>query len=143
MDGPDPKEGTALQLWQKMEREGMEELIFCHDPHSGLKAVIAIHSTVLGPALGGCRYWHYALEEDSCGSQSGEPITGDLKVEQQNTAAAEREVAADKVAHHKDKSLDTDVSRRAQRFRARGVLTPATVEELRCSIVLFSPCILL
>lgn len=54
-----------MQLWQEMQREGMEELIFCHDPRSGLKAVIAIHSTVLGPALGGCRCWTYASEEEA------------------------------------------------------------------------------
>ncbi|PQP84331.1 amino acid dehydrogenase [Paenibacillus sp. PCH8] len=54
-----------MQLWQEMEREGMEELIFCHDPHSGLKAIIAIHSTALGPALGGCRCWTYASEQDA------------------------------------------------------------------------------
>ncbi|PWW38150.1 MULTISPECIES: Leu/Phe/Val dehydrogenase [Paenibacillus] len=54
-----------MLLWHEMEREGMEELIFCHDPRSGLKAVIAIHSTVLGPALGGCRCWTYASEEEA------------------------------------------------------------------------------
>ncbi|MGD0033962.1 Glu/Leu/Phe/Val dehydrogenase dimerization domain-containing protein [Paenibacillus illinoisensis] len=54
-----------MLLWQEMEREGLEELVFCHDPHSGLRAVIAIHSTVLGPALGGCRCWSYASEEDA------------------------------------------------------------------------------
>ncbi|RAW16007.1 amino acid dehydrogenase [Paenibacillus taichungensis] len=54
-----------MQLWHEMQREGMEELIFCHDPRSGLKAVIAIHSTVLGPALGGCRCWTYASEEEA------------------------------------------------------------------------------
>ncbi|SLK05567.1 MULTISPECIES: Glu/Leu/Phe/Val dehydrogenase family protein [unclassified Paenibacillus] len=54
-----------MQLWHEMQREGMEELIFCHDPRSGLKAVIAIHSTVLGPAIGGCRCWTYASEEEA------------------------------------------------------------------------------
>ncbi|WP_408893193.1 Glu/Leu/Phe/Val dehydrogenase dimerization domain-containing protein [Paenibacillus taichungensis] len=54
-----------MQLWHEMQREGMEELIFCHDPRSGLKAVIAIHSTVLGPALGGCRCWTYTSEEEA------------------------------------------------------------------------------
>ncbi|SDK96294.1 leucine dehydrogenase [Paenibacillus sp. OK060] len=54
-----------MQLWHEMQREGMEELIFCHDPRSGLKAVIAIHCTVLGPALGGCRCWTYASEEEA------------------------------------------------------------------------------
>ncbi len=32
-----------------------DEVVFCHDPRAGLKAIIAIHDTTLGPALGGCR----------------------------------------------------------------------------------------
>ncbi|MDA1097995.1 MAG: amino acid dehydrogenase [Proteobacteria bacterium] len=36
-----------------------EQVLFHHDRASGLFAIIAIHSTVLGPALGGCRYWTY------------------------------------------------------------------------------------
>src|SRR5690625_1840645 len=39
-----------------------EQVVFCHDPASGLKAVIAIHSTALGPALGGTRFHPYASE---------------------------------------------------------------------------------
>lgn len=39
-----------------------EQVVFCHDPASGLKAVIAIHSTALGPALGGTRFHPYATE---------------------------------------------------------------------------------
>ncbi|MGF6353233.1 leucine dehydrogenase [Paenibacillus sp. 4624] len=54
-----------MQIWREMEREGMEELFFCHDPSSGLKAVVAIHNTALGPALGGCRCWTYASEEEA------------------------------------------------------------------------------
>lgn len=54
-----------MQIWREMAREGMEELFFCHDPSSGLKAVIAIHNTALGPALGGCRCWTYASEEEA------------------------------------------------------------------------------
>lgn len=37
-----------------------EQVVFCSDPTSGLRAIIAIHSTVLGPAVGGCRFWDYA-----------------------------------------------------------------------------------
>jgi valine dehydrogenase (NAD+) len=40
-----------------------EQVVFCHDPASGLRAVIAIHSTTLGPALGGTRFYPYASEE--------------------------------------------------------------------------------
>lgn len=37
-----------------------EQVVFCQDPSSGLKAIIAIHNTTLGPALGGCRMYPYA-----------------------------------------------------------------------------------
>jgi len=40
-----------------------EQVVFCNDPESGLRAIIAIHSTALGPALGGTRFYPYASEE--------------------------------------------------------------------------------
>ena len=40
-----------------------EQVVFCHDANAGLSAIIAIHSTKAGPALGGCRMWPYASEE--------------------------------------------------------------------------------
>lgn len=40
-----------------------EQVIFCNDPNVGLKAIIALHSTALGPAAGGCRMYPYASEE--------------------------------------------------------------------------------
>ena len=39
-----------------------EQIVFCHDKDTGLKAIIGIHNTVLGPALGGTRMWNYASE---------------------------------------------------------------------------------
>src|SRR5690554_248094 len=39
-----------------------EQVVFCHDKDSGLKAIIGIHNTVLGPALGGTRMWNYTSE---------------------------------------------------------------------------------
>lgn len=42
-----------------------ESLHFVQDPKSGLKAIIAIHSTALGPAAGGCRRWQYASDADA------------------------------------------------------------------------------
>ena len=50
--------GTLSQL-------GHEQVVFCHDEPTGLKAIIAIHSTVLGPALGGTRMWNYASEQEA------------------------------------------------------------------------------
>ncbi|MCS7029062.1 MAG: leucine dehydrogenase [Bacteroidia bacterium] len=39
-----------------------EQVMLCYDKHTGLKAIIAIHNTILGPALGGTRMWPYANE---------------------------------------------------------------------------------
>ncbi len=44
---------------------GHEEIVFGADPVSGLRTIIAIHSTALGPALGGTRFFPYATEEDA------------------------------------------------------------------------------
>lgn len=42
-----------------------EQVVFCHDKASGLRAIIAIHDTTLGPALGGCRMFPYASDDDA------------------------------------------------------------------------------
>jgi valine dehydrogenase (NAD+) len=46
-------------------RDGHEQVVFCSDRASGLRAVIAIWSTALGPALGGTRFYPYATEDDA------------------------------------------------------------------------------
>jgi len=48
-----------------MRRYGHKKLLFCNDASSGLRAIIAIHSTSLGPATGGLRMWPYANEEEA------------------------------------------------------------------------------
>ncbi|MGH8921832.1 MAG: Glu/Leu/Phe/Val dehydrogenase dimerization domain-containing protein, partial [Actinomycetes bacterium] len=45
--------------------DGYEQVVWCHDAPTGLRAIIAIHSTALGPALGGTRYYPYASETDA------------------------------------------------------------------------------
>ncbi|MGZ4600121.1 Glu/Leu/Phe/Val dehydrogenase dimerization domain-containing protein [Oryzihumus sp.] len=42
-----------------------EQVVFCHDKATGLRAIIGIYSTALGPALGGTRFYPYASEEDA------------------------------------------------------------------------------
>ena len=42
-----------------------EQVVFCNDEATGLKAIIAIYSTALGPALGGTRFYPYATEDDA------------------------------------------------------------------------------
>jgi len=46
----------------QMSRYNHEQLLFCNDNETGLKAIIAVHNTVLGPALGGTRMWQYNNE---------------------------------------------------------------------------------
>lgn len=50
---------------QQMELMDHEQVVFCNDKASGLKAIIGIHNTTLGPSLGGTRMWHYAKHEDA------------------------------------------------------------------------------
>lgn len=44
---------------------GHEQVVFCNDTSTGLKAIIAIHNTTLGPALGGTRMWQYKTEKEA------------------------------------------------------------------------------
>ncbi|HEY3316536.1 MAG TPA: Glu/Leu/Phe/Val dehydrogenase [Bacillota bacterium] len=52
-----------MEIFSYMERYAYEQLVFCYDKTSGLKAIICIHNTTLGPALGGCRFWTYPNED--------------------------------------------------------------------------------
>lgn len=52
-----------MQLFERIKNEGYEQIIFCHDKEVGLKAIIAIHDSTLGPGTGGCRMYPYASEE--------------------------------------------------------------------------------
>jgi leucine dehydrogenase len=49
-----------MEIFDMREFDGHERIVFGHDAASGLRAIIAIHSTTLGPAAGGCRLWPYA-----------------------------------------------------------------------------------
>ena len=49
-----------MQAFESITEMGHEQVVFCHDKATGLKAIIAIHDTTLGPALGGTRMWDYA-----------------------------------------------------------------------------------
>lgn len=52
-------------IFSRMADSDHEELIFVQDNTAKLKGIISIHSTVLGPSLGGLRVWNYASEEDA------------------------------------------------------------------------------
>ena len=52
-------------VFESMDSRGHEEVVFCQDKDTGLKAIIAVHNTTIGPALGGCRMWMYETEDDA------------------------------------------------------------------------------
>src|SRR5919199_1719050 len=54
-----------MSVFEHINGDGYEQVVFCSDDHSGLKAIIAIHSTTLGPALGGTRFYPFPSEEDA------------------------------------------------------------------------------
>lgn len=52
-------------IFSMLQEHDHEKLVFCQDEHTGLKAIIAIHNTVLGPGLGGTRVWNYANDTEA------------------------------------------------------------------------------
>ncbi len=54
-----------MKIFEYLQKYDYEQLVICQDQTSGLKAIICIHDTTLGPALGGTRMWNYDCEEDA------------------------------------------------------------------------------
>lgn len=54
-----------MQLFQELEQTGHEQVVFFYDRETGLKSIVGLHSTVLGPTLGGCRMWNYRDENEA------------------------------------------------------------------------------
>ena len=52
-------------IFKEIINRGHEQVSYFHDPTLELKGIVAIHNTVLGPALGGCRMWNYKSEQDA------------------------------------------------------------------------------
>lgn len=62
------QKSTSAELadvFKQMAAYNHEQVVFCHDEYTGLKAIIAIHDTTLGPALGGTRMWQYKTEAEA------------------------------------------------------------------------------
>lgn len=57
-----PGEGIACEVLAAADARGHEQVVFCRDAASGLRAIIAIHSTALGPSLGGTRFYPFPSE---------------------------------------------------------------------------------
>lgn len=63
----DAKDRNALgtSVIEQMSLNGHEQVVFCQDHATGLKAIIAVHNTILGPSLGGTRMWMYRDESEA------------------------------------------------------------------------------
>lgn len=59
------REVQDMEIFETVMQMGHEQVVFCNEPKTGLKAIIAIHNTKLGPALGGCRFWDYKSDEEA------------------------------------------------------------------------------
>jgi len=58
-------EVSSSSIFDKISQMGHEQVVYCNDEPTGLRAIIAIHNTILGPSLGGTRMWNYATEEEA------------------------------------------------------------------------------
>ena len=56
---------TGYEIFNEAEKRGHEQIVFFNYPEVGLKAIVAVHSTVLGPSLGGCRMRLYQSEAEA------------------------------------------------------------------------------
>ncbi|MBW3649730.1 MAG: valine dehydrogenase [Actinobacteria bacterium] len=54
-----------MQVFDRVNEDAYEQVVFCHDRGTGLRAIIAIHSTRLGPSLGGTRFFPYTSEDEA------------------------------------------------------------------------------
>lgn len=57
-----PENPEKISVFEQLNMQGHKNVVFCNDEDTGLKAIIAIHDTTLGPALGGTRMWPYRTE---------------------------------------------------------------------------------
>src|SRR2546423_12592656 len=60
-----PGEGQRLALFDRLAAHDHEQVSFAYEPSCGYRGIIAIHSTGLGPALGGTRFWNYGTDEEA------------------------------------------------------------------------------
>lgn len=59
------KATNTTSLFDQISQAEHEQVIYCHDPYTGLRAIIGLHDTTLGPGLGGCRMYDYASDHDA------------------------------------------------------------------------------
>ena len=63
--GREPRATRSFELFSLLAEHDHEQVSFAYEPSCGYRGIIAIHSTVLGPALGGTRFWNYGTDEEA------------------------------------------------------------------------------
>src|SRR5437867_5374153 len=63
--GREPGATRSFELFSLLAEHDHEQVSFAYEPSCGYRGIIAIHSTVLGPALGGTRFWNYRSDEEA------------------------------------------------------------------------------
>jgi leucine dehydrogenase len=92
-----------MSIFELMEKHGHEEVLFCYNKPTRLKAIIAIHNTTLGSAVGGCRLWKYESEEEA--------LVDALKLSRIMTyqsSVADSDTGGGKAVLYKDPEAETD-----------------------------------
>ncbi|MCS7073487.1 MAG: leucine dehydrogenase, partial [Bacteroidia bacterium] len=56
---------NEFSVTEAIAAQDHEQVLFCNDRETGLRAIIAIHNSVLGPALGGTRFWNYNNDREA------------------------------------------------------------------------------
>ena len=54
-----------MEIFDLVQQNGHEQVVFCSEPSCGYKGIIAIHNSTLGPALGGTRFWNYESDGEA------------------------------------------------------------------------------
>src|SRR2546430_9484495 len=63
--GREPRATRSFELFSLLAEHDHEQVSFAYEPSCGYRGIIAIHSTILGPALGGTRFWSYATDNEA------------------------------------------------------------------------------
>ena len=88
------KQPMTSYIFSHKDFDDHEQVVFCHDKDTGLKAIIGVHNTVLGPALGGTRMWSYVSETEaltdvlrlSRGMTLNQPLQASIWVEEKRSS---------------------------------------------------------
>ena len=99
------KTHASNAVFDKLAQDDHEQVVYCYDKATGLKAIIAMHSTALGPALGGVRIWDYAHD--------GEALTDVLRLSKGMTykaALLRLKLGGGQSSDHRGRKPDQDCS---------------------------------